>query len=146
VKAANMLSATAKADIGNVPREMFNTNKAVAAVAALGVNAKSVDVAITNDSLFEKLIEKQARETRRKPEDVRAELAAGATLMIPMMLGDHPAAKVLGPVLGKFVANPKNLKVTVTAKDGGLGATDFMAAGNPMDLLKKVDIQAAANE
>jgi hypothetical protein len=146
VKAANMLSATAKADIGNVPRDLFNTNKAIAAVAALGVSARSVDVAITNDSLFEKLIEKQARETRRKPEDVRAELAAGATLMIPMMLGDHPAAKVLGPVLGKFVANPKNLKVTVTAKNGGLGATDFMAVGNPMDLLKKVDIQAAANE
>ncbi|MGL4243536.1 MAG: hypothetical protein ACRCTI_20675, partial [Beijerinckiaceae bacterium] len=131
---------------GNVTRELFNTDKAVAAVAALGVLARNVDVHIVNSGLFQKLIEKQARDSRRKVEDVRAEFAAGATLMAPMFMGDHPAAKVIGQVLGKFIADPKNLKVTVTAKEGGLGATDFMAAGNPMDLLKTVDIKAAANE
>jgi hypothetical protein len=142
-----MFSATAKAEIGNVMRDLFTTDKAKAAVAALAVAAKSIDVSLTNSSLFERLIAQQAKEQRRKPEDVRAELAAGASLMVPMMLGDHPAARVLGPILGRFVADPKNLKVTVTARDpAGVGATDFIAAANPMDVLKKVDIKAAANE
>jgi hypothetical protein len=77
---------------------------------------------------------------------VRAELAAGATLVVPMMLGDHPAAKTLGTVLGKFVAEPKNLKINAVAKGAGIGATDFLAVSNPMEILKKVDITASANE
>jgi hypothetical protein len=147
ISSAGMFSATAKAEIGNVVRDLFTTDKAKAAVAALAVAAKSIDVSLTNSSLFERLIAQQAKEQRRKPEDVRAELAAGASLMVPMMLGDHPAARMLGPILGKFVADPKNLKLTVTAKDPvGVGATDFIAAANPMDVLKKVDIKASANE
>ncbi len=146
LKSAGMFAATAKAEIGNVTREVFNTDKAVAAVAALGVSARSVDLAVVNDSLVEKLIAQQAREARRKVEDVKAEMAAGAALMIPMFLGDHPGAKVLGATLGKFIANPKNVKVTLTAKDGGVGAPDFIASGNPMDVLKKVDITSSANE
>lgn len=146
LRSAGMFATKLTAEIANVPKEIFTLDKAIAAVAALGVSAKSVNLSVTNDSLFEKLIAKQARETRRKPEDVRAELAAGATLAVPMMMGDHPAAKVLGTALGKFVAEPKNLKINLTAKGAGLGATDFLAVANPMDLLKKVDITASVNE
>jgi hypothetical protein len=147
VNSAGMFSASAKAEIGNVSRDMFTTDRAKAAVAALAVNARNVDVSVVNSSLFERLIAMQAKDQKRKPDEVRAELAAGASLMIPMMLGDHPAARTLGPILGKFVADPKNLKISVTAKDpAGIGATDFIAASNPIDVLKKVDIKAAANE
>jgi hypothetical protein len=146
LRSTGMFAAKASAEIGNVPKELFTADKAVAAVAALGVSAKSVNLHVTNESLFEKLIAKQAKDTKRKVEDLRAELAAGATLMVPMMLGDHPAAKTIGAVLGKFVADPKTLKMTVTAKGAGIGATDFIASSNPMDLLKKVDITASANE
>jgi hypothetical protein len=147
IRSAGMFSANAKAELANVPKELFTTDRAKAAVAALGVVAKSIEVGIVNDSLLEKLIAQQAKDQKRKPDEVRAELAAGATLLVPMMLGDHPAARTLGPILGKFVAEPKNLKVTVTSRDpAGVGATDFIAASNPMDVLKKVDIKAGANE
>jgi hypothetical protein len=146
VRSIGMFATKLTAEIANVPKEIFTPDKAIAAVAALGVSAKTVNLTVTNESLFEKLIAKQARETKRKPEDVRAEIAAGATLVVPMMLGDHPAAKTLGSVLGKFVAEPKNLKINVTAKGAGIGATDFLAVANPMDILKKVDITASAND
>jgi hypothetical protein len=146
LRSAGMFNANAKAEIVNVPREIFTMDKAVASVALLGAAAKSVQIRVVNESLFEKLIAKQARDARRKVEDVRAELAAGATMMVPMFLGDHPAAKTVGTALGRFVAEPKNLNVTVTAKGEGLGATDFIAVSNPLELLNKVDIQAAANQ
>jgi hypothetical protein len=146
MRSVGMFATSVKAELGNVSKEVFTTNKAVAAVAALAVNAKSVDVVVTNESLFEKLIAQQAAQQKRKVEDVRAELAAGATLMIPMFMGDHPGAKVLGEALGQFVAQPKNIKVNVVAKGGGLGAADFIAVSNPMELLKKVDITATANK
>ncbi len=146
LRSAGMFAARVTAELVNVPKEIFTLDKAVAAVAALGVSAKAVDLTLTNDSLFEKLIAKQAKDTRRKAEDIRAEYAAGATLMIPMLLGDHPGAKALGAALGKFVAEPRNLRVSLKSSGGGIGATDFLAVSNPMDILKKVDITAAANE
>jgi hypothetical protein len=146
LRSGGMATMTAKAEIGNVPREIFTLDKAVSSVAALGAAARSLQVSLVNDSLFEKLIAKTARDSRRKAEDVRAELAAGATMMVPMLLGDHPAARPIGAALGKFVAEPKNLRIEVKAKGEGLGATDFLAVSNPMDLLKKVDITATANQ
>jgi hypothetical protein len=145
MKSAGMFTANAKAEIGNVTRDLFTLDQAKAMVAGLGVAAKSVEVAIVNDTLFQRLIEKQAKETRRKPDEVRAEFAAGATMMAPMFMGDHAAARMIGQVLGKFVADPKNIKMTLTSKDG-VGAADFIAAKNPLDVLKKVDIKAGANE
>ncbi len=145
-RGAGMTSVKATAEIANIPRELFTLDKAVASVAALGATARSLQLHVVNEGLFEKLIAKQARDTRRKAEDIRAELAAGATMMVPMLLGDHPAARPIGAALGRFVADPKNLRVDVKAKGDGLGPTDFLAVSNPMELLKKVDITAVANQ
>ncbi|MGL4636917.1 MAG: hypothetical protein ACRCWF_13115 [Beijerinckiaceae bacterium] len=146
MRSAGMFATKYTLELGNVSKEIFTLDKAVAAVAALGVTAKSLDANLTNEGLAEKLLAQQATQQKRKPEDLRAELAAGATMMVPMMMGDHPAAKTLGTALGQFVAQPKNLSINVKAKDAGLGAADFIAVKNPMDLLKKVDITAVANK
>jgi hypothetical protein len=146
LNAPDMVSAKITAEVGNVARGLFNTDRAIAAVAMLGVNARKLDAEIVNNGLFQKLLAKQANDSKRKPEEIRAELAAGAMLVVPMLLGDHPGGKLLGEVLGKFVADPKNIKLSLTAQGEGLGVTDFMAAGNPTDLLQKVDIKASANE
>lgn len=146
LRMAGMFAARASAEVSNATKELFTLDKAVAAVALLGLSANSLSVNLRNEGIFEKLIAKQAKETKEKPEDVRAQIAAAATLMVPMILGDHPAAKTLGAVLGKFVADPKTLTVTLKAPGAGLGATDFIAASDPMNLLKKIDITATANE
>jgi hypothetical protein len=145
LRSVGMFNAKATAEIGNVTQEVFTLDKAKAAVAALAVAARSVQLNVVNEGLVEKLIAQQAKDQRRKPEDVRAEFAAGAALMMPMFMGDHPGAKVIGAALGKFLADPKNVQVKVTAKGDGVGAMDFLAAGNPLDVLKKVDIAAEAN-
>jgi hypothetical protein len=146
INSVGMFEATAKAELTNVAKEIFTTDKAVASVAAISIMAKSVSVAVKNNSLFEKLIAQQAKDQKRKPEDLRAELAAGATMMIPLFLGEHPGAQALGAAIGKFLADPKNLKVDITAKGAGVGAVDFLATKNPIDILKKVDITASSNQ
>jgi len=146
LRSTGMAAASASAEISNVPREIFTLDKAISSVAALGAAARSMQINITNESLFEKLIAKQASEARRKVEDVRAELAAGVTLMVPMLLGDHPAARPIGAALGRFVAEPKTLKIDIKAQGEGIGATDFLAVANPMEILKKLDITAVANQ
>jgi hypothetical protein len=146
LRSAGMFNAKATAEIGNVPQEIFTLDKAKATVAALGVAARNVQLTVVNEGLAEKLVAQQAKDQRRKPEDVRAEFAAAAAVLAPMLMGDHPGAKVIGAALGKFAAEPRNVKVTLTAKGDGVGAMDFLAAGNPMDVLKKGDIGATANQ
>ncbi|MCA3564209.1 MAG: hypothetical protein IOD03_10070 [Methylocystis sp.] len=146
LRLAGMFAARANAQVSNATKELFTADQAVAAVAILGLTANSLSVDFRNEGLVDKLIARQAQEGKMKPEDVRAQFAAAATLMAPMLLGDHPAAKTLGAVLGKFVADPRTLTVTLKVQGDGLGATDFIAVSNPMDLLKKIDITATANE
>ena len=146
VGAVGIFAIKAKTELGNVAREVFTLNKAVAAVSALAVTMKSMNVALTNDSLVEAFIAQMAKDQKRKPEDLKAELAAGAAIMVPAMLGDHPAGAVVSAALSKFLANPKALNINVTAKGAGLGAADFIAITDPKQLLNKVDIQATANE
>jgi hypothetical protein len=145
LNSVGMGSVSAKTEIGNVPKEAFTLDKAVAAVAALGVSAKSFELLVKNDSMFEKLLEQQAKLQKRKASDLRAELATGATLMAPLFLGDHPAAKLVGDAIGTFIANPKNIKIGAVAKDG-VSMADFVAVSDPKAILKKVDITASANE
>ncbi len=143
-RSAQMFTSNITAELGNVSRDLFTGDKALAAVAALSVIATKMNVTLTNEGLFDKLITQQAKQQGRKPEDLRAEIAAGAALGIPMMMAGHPGAKALAEAVGRFVAKPGVLKVGVTSKDG-IGAADVIGTQNPLDVLKKVDIDATAN-
>jgi hypothetical protein len=131
--------------LDNVSKEVFDKDTAVQAVAALAVNARTLTARVENLGLIDKLIEQQAKQQRRRPEDVRREMGAGAAMAIPLFLGDHPAAKTLADAVARFAAQPKSLDVAVTAKGAGLSAADFVAMTDPQSLLSKVDITAAAN-
>jgi hypothetical protein len=143
--APRMIRTNWKLDLGNVTKDVFDKDTAVQAVAALAINARRLSARVENLGLIEKLFEQQAREQRRRAEDIRRELGAGAAMAIPMFLGDHPGAKQLADAVSRFAAQPKSLDVEVTARGEGLSAADFVAMSDPQSLLGKVDIKARAN-
>ena len=66
-----------------------------------------------------------------------------------MLLGGSDKAKALGNAIASFIAKPKNLSISVKAKDAaGLGITDVMAGGSPdpATIFNKLDVTATANQ
>lgn len=145
VEGQDMGSVLFRAVLGNVTRDIFNPDTAVASVAALGATAKSAEITIDNRGLFERVIASAARNQNRNPEDIRREYGMAAAVGIPAVLGNSGAAKMLSQAVSKFVAKPGRLVVRARAKQPtGFGVADFAANPNPAGILNSLEITATA--
>jgi hypothetical protein len=135
-----------KAEIGNIPRPIFESPMTAWTYTLLGANAQSLSFGIENRGGIDKLIAKTAKDQKKTPEQFKMELSAIAPAMIGMYLGGHPDGPALSDALTKFVRTPGTLTITLRAKTpGGLTAMELMAAGeNPGALLQKLKIEAEA--
>lgn len=145
VQAAGMGSLTVRGTLGNVGRDLFNPDSAIASVAAISLTARALDLTIRNEGLAERLLARESKAQNRPAEDIRREMGVGAAVLVPAMIGDTPAARLLGQALGRFVAKPGTLTVQLRAKDPlGYGFTDYAASPNPVAALEKFDVTATA--
>ena len=132
--------------IGNVSKDVFNSNTSTATAAALAAVVKSLDIRLENTGIIDKLIAKQAQNEGKSIDDVRKEYVGVAAVGIPAAIGsDAPATKIMANAVSKFIADPKNLHISARSKDG-IGAGDLGLIKTPDDLLKKIDVTAGANE
>ena len=130
---------------GNVEKELFAANAAVAQAAVLGAVLKKLDLSVSDTGLLGLVLAMDAKGKGKPIDQLRSEYVAAAAIGIPAMLGNHPSAKALGAAVSKFLAQPQNLKITATAKDG-IGAADVAMMQNPADLLSKIELQATAGQ
>ena len=131
--------------IGNLTKDLFSKNLALAQATALGALVKSLDINFENLGGVEKGIALQAKQSGQSVQDVKQMLVAGAAVGIPAMLGNSSASKAVGNAVAKFLAEPKTLRISARSREG-LGASDLMMLSDPMSLLDKVEITAGANE
>ena len=129
----------------NIGKELFSGDAAMAQASILGAAVSKLDLSLDDSGLTGLLLAMQAKQTGKSVEQLRTEFVQVAALGIPAMLGNAPAAKALGAAVSKFLAQPKNLKVTATAKNG-IGASDVLTMESPADLLSKIDVKASANQ
>ena len=143
---AGMGRFDATGTIGNTTKELFASDLALAQVAALGATVRNVQARLRNDGLIEKLIENQARKTKRKVEAVRQEYAMIANLGLSAILGPSDAAKTLTSAISRFAAKPGTLSVDATAKSpSGIGLADVITMTDPTEIFDKIDLKADAN-
>jgi hypothetical protein len=142
---AGMGKLEAKGTLGNVTKDLFSSDLALAQVAALGATARLVEAKLQNQGLFEKLLDNEARKAKRKPEDLRREYAMMASLGLAAILGPSDAAKTLTAAVSRFVAKPGTLTVQANAKSGsGLGLADVITLTDPTEIFDKIDLKANA--
>lgn len=133
------------ARLAHVSPDLFQRDTIRAATALLGMRARSLDLAIENGGLAERLVDRQAQLTGAKPDDIRRQYAGAAGFGVLMALGPDPGAQTLGTALSRFVTRPGRLKVTLTAKDAaGLGIADLVIGPDPRKILDGVEIAASA--
>lgn len=142
---ADLARFDASATLGNVTRDLFSSDAALAQVAALGATARRLDLSLQNFGLIEKIIANEARKAGRKPEEMRQQYAMMASLGLAAVLGPSEAGKTLSAALSRFVARPGTLTIQARAKaESGLGLADVITLTNPVEILDKLDLRADA--
>lgn len=133
------------ARLTQVSPDLFQRDTTRAATALLGMRARSLDVTIANGGLAERLVDRQARLTGAKPDDIRRQYAGAAGFGVLMALGPDPGVQTLGTALSRFVTKPGRLGVTLTAKDAaGLRIADLVMGPDPRKILDQLEIAASA--
>ena len=111
----------------------------------LGATARNLQVKLQNFGLVEKLIENQARKTKRKVEEVRQQFTMVASVGLAAILGPSEAAKTLASAASRFVAKPGTLTIDASAKSPtGLGLADVLTISQPTEIFDKIDVKAEA--
>lgn len=129
--------------LSNVSRDVFDPDTAVASVALVDAKAKSVDLTVQNAGLFERYLNKTAKEQKTTPESLRRTYGTAAAVAIPAIIGNSDQAKTLSQAIARFIAKPGRLTINAQAKDAnGLGVADLMTLTEPADALRKLNITA----
>jgi hypothetical protein len=144
-RGAGMGSVRLRGVVGNVTKDVFDVDNAVALISLLGATAKNVDLTIENDGLFERVIAQEAEKNKTTAESLRREYGMAAAVAIPAMLGNSASAKSIGQAVAKFIAKPVRLNISARTKDaGGLGIADLASSEQPGTILDKLDVTATA--
>ncbi|PZO01625.1 MAG: hypothetical protein DCF30_06900, partial [Hyphomicrobiales bacterium] len=139
---AGLARLEASATLGNVTKDLFASDVALAQVAALGATARGLTAKLENFGLIEKLIANEARKAGRKPEEMRQQFAMIASLGLASILGPSDAAKTLTAAVARFAARPGTLTIEASAKSAsGLGLADVIAITDPTEILDKIDLK-----
>ncbi len=67
------------------------------------------------------------------------------TTLVPTLLNHGKGSDQLAAALAKFIAEPKTLRLSVTAPDG-ISALDAILVKDPAELLERLDIEAVADQ
>lgn len=142
----DQMTAAISGRLGNVTREAFSTDAALAQVAWLSATAQQIRFSVQNSGLFERIVANEARKARKQPDQLRREWGSLAAIGLPAILGDSEGAKAIAGAVSRFIARPGALELEATSKaPAGLGLADaVVAAGNPQSLFDKVEIRANA--
>ena len=142
---AGLAQIEASGTLGNVTKDLFASDLALAQVAALGATARNLQVKLQNFGLVEKLVENEARKSKRKVEDVRQQFTMVASLGLAAILGPSDGAKSVAAAAARFVAKPGTLTVSASAKSAtGLGLADVITMTEPTEIFEKIDLKADA--
>lgn len=142
---AGLVQLDASGTLGNVTKDLFSSDLALAQVSALGATARNLQIKLQNFGLVEKMIENEARKSKRKVEEVRQQYAMVASLGLAAILGPSDAAKTLTAAVSRFVAKPGTLNVQASAKSQtGLGLADVITMTEPTEIFDKIDLKADA--
>jgi hypothetical protein len=131
--------------LGNISKDAFDPDTAVASVALIGARAKSLEMTVENTGLFDRYLAKTAKDEKTTPEALRRTYGTIAAVGIPSLLGNSEQAKAVGQAVARFIAKAGRLTINAQAKDAeGLGIAEAVMFTGIAGALQKLNITAAA--
>jgi hypothetical protein len=131
--------------LGNITKDVFSGDTALAQVALLGASAQKLDIKVLDKGLFAKVLERDAKAKKKTAEDLRKEFGMIAAVGLPAILGPSDGAKAIAAAVARFVAKPGTLTLSAAAKSpSGIGLADVIAISEPQAIFDKLDVKASA--
>jgi hypothetical protein len=141
----NLGSATLAIEVADVPVEAFTGALPVAEAAWLAAVVKSADLRVVDAGLLDKEIALEAARNHVAADEQRRNLVAAVAAELPRLLGPSPAAAGITQALEAFIRLPKSLHIVARSAEG-LSTADFATMKSPDDLLRRLDVRAAADD
>jgi hypothetical protein len=142
---ADMGAVRVSGRFDQVTKGLLSSDQGDLEAALVKVLLRHIDIRLENTGLFERLVASAAKSSGLTPTAVRKKFTETATAQVTAMLGDTPAADHINAALTKFIADPKTLRLSITAPDG-IGALDVILSKDPTALLQSLQIEAAADD
>jgi hypothetical protein len=145
VSGVDMGSVTLSGLLGNITKDVFTTDAALAQVALLGASAKRLDVTVQDNGLFGRVLAREARAKRKSVDDLRREYGTVAAIGLPAILGPSEGAKAIAAAVSRFVAKPGTLSISAAARTpSGIGLADVITLTEPQAIFEQLDVKASA--
>ncbi len=128
-----------------VTNGLFSSDQPQLEAALVRVLLHHVEIKIENTGLFDRLITATAKRDGVSEADVRKKFTDAAKSLVPTLLNHGKGSDQLAAALAKFIAEPKTLRLSVTAPDG-ISALDAFLIKDPAELLDRLDIEAVADQ
>jgi len=146
IEGAQMGSIRLKANFGDIDPALFNSDNNARMAALVGCSISSLEIKVVNSGLFEKALALVAKQQGASADALKQQWSAMTGQMAPLFLGGDPSSLKVAAETQKFIDSPKNLTVSIKAKNGALKAADFAGISDPAAFVGKLDIAAAANQ
>ena len=142
----NMAAVAFAGQLGNVSKDAFSTDTALAQVAWLSATAQRLTMTFENLGGIEKVVAREAGKANKTPEALRREWGTIAAVGLPAILGDSAGAKAITAAVSRFVARPGKLGIDLQSRSpAGIGVADAVQVmGAPQALFDKIEVQARA--
>ncbi|HEY1736507.1 MAG TPA: hypothetical protein VGG12_07675 [Methylovirgula sp.] len=128
-----------------VTNGLFSSDQSQLESAVVRVLLHHIDIKIENSGLFDRIVAAIAKRDGVTDADVRKKFTDAATTVIPALLNHGKGSDQLAAALAKFIAEPKTLRLSVTAPDG-ISALDAFLFKDPAELLDRLEIEAVADQ
>ena len=106
LQGTDMANLSASGTLGNVSKDVFDPDNAIASVALMGARVKQLDLRVENTGLFERFLAKTAKEEKTTPDALRQAYGLGAAILVPSVIGNSEQASRISQAIARFVAKP----------------------------------------
>ncbi|MDB5593630.1 MAG: hypothetical protein JWM36_591 [Hyphomicrobiales bacterium] len=144
ISGAGAGSLQLKARLGGIDKSLMSGAAMDNLASLMTGNVVSADVGYVDSGLVEKSVGYFATQQQKSPAALRAETAAMARQLIPMLLGGAPNALSIAETVAAFVTAPTTLTVAMKPKTGSVGFLELMQIDSPSSFLEKIDVDVRA--
>ncbi|UXM94445.1 hypothetical protein N5853_10060 [Bartonella sp. HY329] len=130
----------------NIGPAFFAGNFDQMANVAEEISLQSLNLAVSDYGLFDKIIQWEAPKAGTTPSDLRNSIKIIAVESPPLLLKNHEDATAISNTFGNFVDNPGTINIQMVAKaPGGLSLSEFLIPQTDTSaILNKFDLKVTS--